>query len=151
MRTTVPRPAGRVPAAGRQPRPARRLPRARLTGLGCGVLAVASMVAAAWLCKLIGGADGAPTYYGALFIATSAAVSLWVRPADLVCAPVAAPIAFAVGLLSTNGLLETVTTLALSAPWVFAGTMTACAITLSRSCHRLLRGRAERRAAARGR
>ncbi|WP_207930956.1 DUF6542 domain-containing protein [Streptomyces sp. 8K308] len=135
---------------GNPPRPRRRLPRARLTGLGCGVLAVASMVAAAWLCELVGD-DGAPTYYGALFVVTAAAVSLWVRPADLVCAPVAAPIAFAIGLLTTNGLLETVTSLALSAPWVFAGTMTACAVTLSRSCHQLLRRRAARRAAARGR
>ncbi|TDC76129.1 DUF6542 domain-containing protein [Streptomyces hainanensis] len=147
MRARVPRPAGRAPAAGHRPRPGRRLPRARLTGLGCGVLAVVSMIAAAWFCELLG---GAPTCYGVLFVVTAAAVSLWVRPADLICAPVAAPIAFAVGLLTTGGLLETVTDLALSAPWVFAGTMTACAITLTRSALQLIRRRASRRAAAAG-
>ncbi|WP_129840745.1 DUF6542 domain-containing protein [Streptomyces sp. RFCAC02] len=128
VRARVPRPAGAVPARP-QPRTPRRLPRPRLTGLGCGVLATVSMTGTAWFCELLG---GAPTVYGVLFVVTGTATALWVRPADLVFAPVAAPIAFAAGLLTTGGLVTAVTELALRAPWVFAGTAVAALITLVR-------------------
>ncbi len=87
------------------------------------------MTGTAWFCELLG---GAPTVYGVLFVVTGTATALWVRPADLVFAPVAAPIAFAAGLLTTGGLVTAVTELALRAPWVFAGTAVAALITLVR-------------------
>ncbi|WP_171987694.1 DUF6542 domain-containing protein [Streptomyces sp. MP131-18] len=141
VRTRVPRPAGR-PAPRPGPRQRRRLPRPRLTGLGCGVLATVTMVAAARCCDLLG---GAPTLYGVLFVAACVAAAVWVRPADLVCAPIAAPIAFATGLLASAGPADTVTQLALRAPWVFLGTLAAVAITLVRKGSDLLRRRLARR------
>ncbi|WP_147450755.1 DUF6542 domain-containing protein [Streptomyces hoynatensis] len=135
VRATVPRPAGRVRVPAGRPRPRRRLPRPRLTGLGCGVLALVAMVAAAWFCELLG---GVPTLYGVLFVLASTAAAVWVRPADLICAPVAAPLAFAAGLMTTAGPLATVTELALRAPWVFAGTFVAGAVTLARKALLLL-------------
>ncbi|WP_183091703.1 DUF6542 domain-containing protein [Streptomyces radicis] len=123
----------------------RRLPRPRLTGLGCGVLATVSMVAAAWLCEPLG---GAPALYGVLYVLTCAATAIWVRPADLVTAPIAAPIAFATGLLCSAGPMQTLTELALRAPWVFAGTLTACVVVLVRRGLDALRHRLRRRRAA---
>ncbi|ARQ68837.1 hypothetical protein CAG99_08145 [Streptomyces marincola] len=147
VRTRVPRPAGH-PAARPGPRPRRRLPRPRLTGLGCGVLATVTMVAAGRLCHLLG---GAPTLYGVVFVAASVAAAVWVRPADLVCAPIAAPIAFAAGLLLSAGPADTVAQLALRAPWVFLGTLAAVAITAVRKGLHLLRRRFGRRGSGRGR
>ncbi|WP_059013177.1 DUF6542 domain-containing protein [Streptomyces specialis] len=133
------RPAAGPGARGGPPRP-------RLTGLGCGVLTTAGMVAAAWFCDLLG---GAPALYGTLSVLTSAAAALWVRRADLICAPIAAPIAFATGLVTTDGPVSTVTELALRAPWLFAGTLTAAAIVLLRRGRALLRDRLRRRRADR--
>ncbi|MDT0307752.1 hypothetical protein RM780_12370 [Streptomyces sp. DSM 44917] len=149
VRTRVPRPAG-PPAARAGARRRRRLPRPRLTGLGCGVLALAGMVSWARLCELLG---GVPALYGTLFVATAGATALWVRPADLICAPIAAPIAFAAGLITTEGLVATVTELALRAPWLFAGTLLATLIALARKALVLLRRRlaGARRAANAGR
>jgi hypothetical protein len=93
------------------------------------VLAIVSMVAAAWLCELFG---GVPTLYGVLFVIAAVAGAVWVRPADLICAPIAAPIAFATGLVTTNGLMGSLSELALRAPWLFAGTVTAAALALLR-------------------
>jgi hypothetical protein len=77
-----------------------------------------------------------------------------VRPADLVCAPVAAPLAFVAGLVATRSPLEAVTELALRAPWLFGGTMLAVGLVLARRALHLLRDvlarrrrRARRRAA----
>ncbi|MFF2374086.1 DUF6542 domain-containing protein [Streptomyces xiamenensis] len=137
VRTSVPRPAGQAAMRNRpRTRPVppvlaalSRLPRPRLTGLGCGVLATVAMVGAAWLCEPMG---GAPSLYGVLFILACAVAALWVRPADLICAPVAAPIAFAIGLVTTLGPMAAVTELALRAPWLFGGTATAAGLALLR-------------------
>ncbi|MDB1086916.1 hypothetical protein PJ985_04975 [Streptomyces sp. ACA25] len=124
-----------------------RLPRPRLTGFGCGVLATVVMAAAGWLSGQLG---GAPVLYGVLFLLACAAAAVWVRPADLICAPIAAPIAFAVGLLPSAKALTVVTELAMGAPWLFAGTFLATVIVLVRGALQLLRrrrraGRAARR------
>ncbi|WP_052851529.1 DUF6542 domain-containing protein [Streptomyces avicenniae] len=142
----MPRPAGAVRARPQPGRPPRRLPRPRLTGLGCGVLTTVAMVGSAWFCELFG---GVPMLYGILFVVTGTASAVWVRPADLVFAPVAAPIAFATGLLTTGGPLDAVTQLALRAPWVFAGTAVAGVIVLVRKLLLVLgRKLRERRPAA---
>jgi hypothetical protein len=122
-------------AQPRHRRPPARRPSVRLTGLGCGVLTTVGMLVAAWLCELLG---GMPTLYGALFVATAVAAALWVRPRDLICAPIAAPIAFAVGLVTTHGMVGGVTELALRAPWLFAGTLTAAGLALLRRALLLL-------------
>lgn len=129
----MPRPAGRRPAPARRPPASRRRRGLRLTGLGSGVLLTAAMVAAAWLSGL---PAGGRALYGVLFVLACAAASLWVRTADLVCAPIAAPPAFAAGLLATAGPLGTVTELALRAPWLFAGTLVAVAVTGTRAALR---------------
>lgn len=169
VRTRVPRPAGRgasepgpegdppgvEPAPGARRRRLRvprlgvrrlrvpHVPRARLTGFGGAVLATAGAVAGAWLSKLLG---GAPEVFGGLFVAAAVVAALWVRPADLVCAPVAAPLAFAVGLLATgDGLTRAATELALRAPWLFAGTLAAAAVVLlRRAVHAVRRARRQR-------
>ena len=41
--------------------------------------------------------------YGVLFLPVSALTALWVRPADLVTAPIIVPIAFAVGVIPVAG------------------------------------------------
>ncbi|MGA4839837.1 DUF6542 domain-containing protein [Streptomyces sp. G45] len=75
----------------------RRMPNPRLTGLGGGLFAVAVMFLLACLLRLLFG--GSPVAYGVLFLPVSALTALWVRPADLVTAPVCVPIAFAAGIL----------------------------------------------------
>lgn len=112
------------------------------------MLATAAMAAAAWLCGLLG---GAPVLYGIVFLLTAGAAAVWVRPVDLVCAPIAAPIAFAAGLAATEGLMGMATELALRAPWLFAGTLIAAVITLLRKAVLLLRQILQRRRRARQR
>ncbi|WP_019545310.1 DUF6542 domain-containing protein [Streptomyces sulphureus] len=124
------------------PRPladrAARLPRARLTGLGCGLLATTAML-------LVGAADaalldGEPVVYCVLFLLAVLASACWVRAADLIAAPIAAPLAFTAGLLTLggpgegfSGLAQDVFThLALNAGWVYAGTGLAGAVVLLR-------------------
>jgi hypothetical protein len=128
-----------------------RLPRPKLTGLGCGVLATTVMLTAGWLSRLLG---GAPALYGVIFLLACVAAAAWVRPADLICAPIAAPIAYAVGLVAGSGLLSLVTELALGAYWLFAGTLLAAGIALYRQlrliARRLVTAR-RRRVAARQR
>ncbi|WP_018536418.1 DUF6542 domain-containing protein [Streptomyces sp. MspMP-M5] len=143
----MPRPAAGPPADGeevaavyragprRPPAPApvagllRRMPAAKLTGLGCGLLATAALLAFGFLDRwLLDGAQGA---YGAFFLLVGVAAGAWVRPLDLVAAPVALPIAFAVGTLPVQhgptgfpGLLVGVfTVLALNAGWLYGGTL----------------------------
>ncbi|MGY1454547.1 DUF6542 domain-containing protein [Streptomyces sp. SS8] len=130
--------------------PARREwpPGARLTGLGCGLLATGAMLLAGGLDALL--LDGRPAVYGVSFVLVSAVCALWVRPADLAAAPIAVPIAFTAGLVFVSGgsggpadrLVELVTALAVHAGWLYGGTLTAVALAVAR-------GRAGRRAGAR--
>ncbi|MFJ9338032.1 DUF6542 domain-containing protein [Streptomyces sp. NPDC101733] len=136
----------------RRPRPAaaRRLPRPRLTGLGAGLFACAAMLLVAGVCRLL--FDSSVFVYGLLFLPVAAAVGVWVRPADLVTAPVSAPIAFAAGVWLVSGgsggfgghLMGVVSALSLHAGWLYAGTLAAALIALGRRA--ALSGR--RRAAA---
>lgn len=47
--------------------------------------------------------DSSELVYGLLFLPVSALTALWVRPADLVTAPISVPIAFAVGVFPISG------------------------------------------------
>ncbi|MBB4886061.1 DUF6542 domain-containing protein [Streptomyces netropsis] len=115
-----------------------RMPAARLTGLGSGLLTALGMLA-------IGAADsalldGSPAVYGVFFIIGSVACALWVRPADLITAPISAPIAYAVGGVPISGggdgfgsqLMGLITLLSLNAGWLYAGTLLAALIALVR-------------------
>ncbi|MGW7190291.1 DUF6542 domain-containing protein [Streptomyces sp. NPDC054838] len=145
----------RGPRAGRPPRsaPVRRLPRPRLTGLGGGLFACAAMV-------LVGGLDwllfGSSLFaYGLLFLPVAAATALWVRPADLITAPVSVPIAFAVGVWPVSGgsggfggeLMGIVSALSLHAGWLYAGTVIAALIALVRKAALIGKRRLPRRMA----
>ncbi|WP_237317601.1 DUF6542 domain-containing protein [Streptomyces sp. JJ36] len=133
-----------------------RLPQPRLTGLGAGLLAVLLMMLLGALDALLF-AGHAPAY-GVMFLLVSAATALWVRPADLVAAPVAAPLAFTAGLffiLRTEGfgdlLMGLFTGLSVLAGWVYGGTLLAGVIVLVRRVRLVARRRAAGRAdAARG-
>jgi hypothetical protein len=77
--------------------------------------------------------DGSPTVYGVLFLPVCAACALWMRPADLVTAPVSVPIAFALGAVPLSGgpdglggrIMGVLTTLAVQAGWLYGGTLVA--------------------------
>ncbi|MEU2180455.1 DUF6542 domain-containing protein [Streptomyces thermolilacinus] len=135
----------------------RRLPHPRLTGLGGGLFATASMLLVGFLDWLL--FDGSPFVYGLLFLPVSAATALWVRSADLVTAPISVPIAFAVGVMPIAGgeggfgghAMALVTALAVHAGWLYGGTLVAGLITCVRKV-RLMgrRQRAATAAAARG-
>ncbi|WP_336621066.1 DUF6542 domain-containing protein [Streptomyces sp. DH24] len=94
------------------------------------------------------------TVYGVLFVPVCVLTALWVRPSDLLTAPVVVPIAFALGLLPVaprgdgagDRLMGLVTALAMEAGWLYGGTLVAGAIVITRRI-RLVR----RRTAARGR
>ncbi|WP_369376653.1 DUF6542 domain-containing protein [Streptomyces sp. cg36] len=109
----------------------RRLPQPRLTGLGGGLFAAALMFLVGCLDWLL--FDGSPAVYGVLFLPVSAVTALWVRPADLVSAPISVPIAFAFGIVpiadGSGGLggqaMAVVTALALHAGWLYGGTLVA--------------------------
>ncbi|NGN68116.1 hypothetical protein G5C51_29975 [Streptomyces sp. A7024] len=82
-----------------------------------------------------------PVFYGCVFLLVTGAAAVWVRPADLVTAPVAAPIAFAAGLLAAQGsgaggivdrVMAIGTDLALQAPWLYAGTIASVAVVFVR-------------------
>ncbi|MBP2584472.1 hypothetical protein J3A78_004950 [Streptomyces sp. PvR006] len=109
----------------------RRLPQPRLTGLGAGLFASAVMLTLGFLDRLL--VDGSPVVYGLLFLPVSALTALWVRAADLVTAPIAVPIAFAVGVVPIAGgtggfggqAMAVVTALAVHAGWLYGGTLVA--------------------------
>ncbi|MEU9856781.1 DUF6542 domain-containing protein [Streptomyces sp. NPDC047974] len=109
----------------------RRLPSPRLTGLGAGLFAAAAMLVVGFLDWLV--LDGSPLAFGLLFLPVSALTALWVRPADLVTAPIAVPIAFAVGVVPIAGgtggfggqAMAVVTALAVHAGWLYGGTLIA--------------------------
>lgn len=142
-------PAGR----GRPVAPAvlalRRLPNPRLTGIGAGLFAAAVMFVlgcADWLLF-----DGSSAVFGVLFLPVSALTALWVRPADLVTAPISVPIAFAVGIIPISGgtggfggqTMAVVTALAVHAGWLYGGTLVAGLIATVRKV-RLMRARQRR-------
>ncbi|MFG3495101.1 DUF6542 domain-containing protein [Streptomyces sp. NPDC047928] len=151
-------PGGRPrPAPGRRPVPPvvlalRRLPAARLTGLGAGLFAAAAMFLLGCVDWLL--FDGSPAVYGVLFLLVSALTALWVRGADLVTAPIGVPIAFAVGVVpiagGTGGIggqaMAVVTALAVHAGWLYGGTLVAGVIASVRKVR--LMGRRQQRAAA---
>ncbi|MEU8889796.1 DUF6542 domain-containing protein [Streptomyces sp. NPDC048442] len=147
--------------AGRSARPVapvvlalRRLPNPRLTGLGGGLFASLTMLALAFLDLLL--FDGSPVVYGVLFLPVSLVTALWVRPADLVTAPISVPIAFACGLLPIAGgsdgfgsrLMAVVTALAVHAGWLYGGTLIAGLIASVRKIRQMGRRQAAQRAAA---
>ncbi|WP_436992458.1 DUF6542 domain-containing protein [Streptomyces sp. enrichment culture] len=144
LRRAPARPAPGPPRAGAGAARREWPPGARLTGLGCGLLATGAMLLAGGLDALL--LDGRPAVYGISFVLVSAVCALWVRPADLAAAPIAAPIAFTAGLLFVSGgsggpaerLVELVTALAVHAGWLYGGTLTAVAVAVAR-------GRAGRR------
>ncbi|MFC8237415.1 DUF6542 domain-containing protein [Streptomyces sp. NPDC058232] len=127
----------------------RRLPNPRLTGIGAGLFAAAFMFALACLDWLL--FDGSSTLYGVLFLPVSALTALWVRPADLVTAPIIVPIAFAVGVIPIAGgtggfggqTMAVVTALAVHAGWLYGGTLIAGLIASVRKV-RLMRQRRRR-------
>ncbi|WRZ90860.1 hypothetical protein OHB54_18340 [Streptomyces sp. NBC_01007] len=166
----VPAQAGRAAGGGvrrdapvaRRPVPAgvretRRTSRPRLTGLGGGLFCGASMFALACLDHLL--FDGSPTVYGVLFLPVCVLTALWVRPGDLVTAPVVVPIAFTFGLLpitddSGGGIgghfMGLITGLALQAGWLYGGTLVAVLVVTVRRIRLMTRRAARRRAQARG-
>ncbi|MBX7467353.1 hypothetical protein K1Y80_14845 [Streptomyces sp. MAG02] len=134
----------------------RRLPSPRLTGLGGGLFAAALMFALGTLDWLL--FDGSPTVYGVLFLPVCAVTALWVRPADLVTAPICVPIAFAVGIVPVAGgtggfggqAMAVVTVLALHAGWLYAGTLVAGVIATVRKVRLMGRRRGPVKAGSAG-
>lgn len=132
-----------APAAGQGPTGARtgpvapvvlalrRFPNPRLTGIGAGLFAALTMFLLACLDQLLLG--GSEAVYGVLFLLVSALTAYWVRPADLVTAPIIVPIAFAVGVIPVAGgtggfggqAMAVVTALAVHAGWLYGGTLVA--------------------------
>ncbi len=133
----------------------RTMPNPRLTGLGAGLGATVVLLFVACVDRLL--FDGSVALYGCFFLLVSALAACWVRPADLVTAPVAVPIAFALGLLPIAGgngglggqLMGLITALALNAGWLYGGTLVAGLISTVRKIRDMNRRRALRAAAHR--
>ncbi|WP_408056388.1 DUF6542 domain-containing protein [Streptomyces mesophilus] len=133
----------------------RTMPNPRLTGLGAGLGATVVLLFVACVDRLL--FDGSVALYGCVFLLVSALAACWVRPADLVTAPVAVPIAFALGLLPIAGgnggfggqLMGLITALALNAGWLYGGTLVAGLISTVRKIRDMNRRRALRAAAHR--
>lgn len=76
---------------------------------------------------------GSLTAYGVLFLPVCVLTALWIRPGDLLTAPVVAPIAFGTGLLPVvpadgglgGRLMALITALATQAGWLYGGTLVA--------------------------
>ncbi|MFD4239799.1 DUF6542 domain-containing protein [Streptomyces sp. NPDC058542] len=126
----------------------RRFPNPRLTGIGAGLFAALTMFVLACVDRLL--FDSSELVYGLLFLPVSALTALWVRPADLVTAPISVPIAFAVGVFPISGGSEgfggqtmgLVTALAVHAGWLYGGTLIAGLIASVRKVRQM---RARRR------
>ncbi|MGW6582081.1 DUF6542 domain-containing protein [Streptomyces globisporus] len=124
----------------------RRFPNPRLTGIGAGLFASLVMFVLACVDRLL--FDSSELVYGLLFLPVSALTALWVRPADLVTAPISVPIAFAVGVFPISGgsegfggqVMGLVTALAVHAGWLYGGTLVAGLIATVRKV-RLMRAR----------
>ncbi|MHC0432366.1 DUF6542 domain-containing protein [Streptomyces sp. O3] len=144
-----------VRTVGRGVLAVRRMPNPRLTGLGGGLFAGASMLVFALLDRLLLG--GSIAVYGVLSLLVSAVTALWVRPADLVTAPVAVPLAFAIGLLPIAGgsdgvggqVMGLLTALAVSAGWLYGATLIAGLVVTVRKVR--IMGRRKRRVRESGR
>ncbi|MFJ9622163.1 DUF6542 domain-containing protein [Streptomyces sp. NPDC101181] len=142
------KPGGRVRAMPPVLLALRRFPNPRLTGIGAGLFAALTMIVLACLDRVLLG--GSELVYGLLFLPVSALTALWVRPADLVTAPISAPIAFAVGIFPISGgsdgfggqLMGLVTALAVHAGWLYGGTFVAGVIATVRRVRQM---RARRR------
>ncbi|MFE4455105.1 DUF6542 domain-containing protein [Streptomyces sp. NPDC056796] len=121
----------------------RRFPDPRLTGIGAGLFAALTMFVLACLDQLLLG--GSELVYGLLFLPVSALTALWVRPADLVTAPIIVPIAFAVGVIPVSGgtggfggrAMAVVTALAVHAGWLYGGTLVAGLIATVRKVRQM--------------
>lgn len=126
----------------------RRFPNPRLTGIGAGLFAALTMLVLACVDRLL--FDSSELVYGLLFLPVSALTALWVRPADLVTAPISVPIAFAVGVFPISGgseglggqIMGLVTALAVHAGWLYGGTLVAGLIASVRKVRQM---RARRR------
>ncbi|MER5490956.1 DUF6542 domain-containing protein [Streptomyces sp. NPDC002490] len=130
----------------------RALPNPRLTGLGGGLFCLVSMALLGGLAQVL--FDGSTTVYGVLFLLLSALTAVWVRPAELITAPVCVPIAFAVGavpLAEGSGpaarAMGVFTVLALHADWLYGGTLLAGLVVTVRKARQLARRAAAVRAA----
>lgn len=96
---------------------------------------------------------GSLTVYGVLFVPVCVLTAMWIRPSDLVTAPMVAPIAFAAGLLplaSRGGgvgdqVMSLVTALATQAGWLYGGTLIAGLIVTVRRVRLIARRAAARR------
>jgi hypothetical protein len=136
----------RRPAAPLAPGTGPKLPNPRLTGLGSGLFCAALMFVLGFLDQALFGSSR--TAYGVLFLPVCVLTSVWVRRGDLLIAPIAVPLAFALGLtlVSDGGdgfsgqLGGYVTALAMEAGWLYAGTLIAGGIVLVRRV-RMVRGR----------
>ncbi|MFD8805153.1 DUF6542 domain-containing protein [Streptomyces sp. NPDC059597] len=140
----------RGPLAEPGPAPiGRRFPNPRLTGLGGGLFCVAAMLLIGALDALLFGSS--LVAYGVLFLPVCVLTALWVRPGDLLTAPVALPIAFGAGLFAVadgsagvlGSLMGVFTGLATQAGWLYGGTLIAGVIVLVRRV-RWIRGRRRR-------
>lgn len=142
-----------VAAAVRRLRFAQR-PRPRLTGLGAGLLTTVVTVAGGAVDTTLFGGPGA--FFGMVFVLVSMTAAMYVRPYDLVAAPVAAPIAFAAGIALTadsggglaGHLIGTFTGLATLTAWLYTGTLLAALIAGFRALRRPSRRRRSRRCSA---
>ncbi|OKI09727.1 hypothetical protein A6A06_03460 [Streptomyces sp. CB02923] len=131
---------------------AERLPAPRLTGLGCGLFGTLALFVFAFLDRLLFG--GAPAVYGGFFVLVSVCAGLWVRPYDLITAPVALPIAYTLGTVpishNTGGfaglLMGVFTVMATQAGWLYAGTLACALIVAVRKAAAFARRQAERHA-----
>jgi hypothetical protein len=132
------RAAGRGRSASPLAQALRRFPNPRLTGLGGGLFCVGTMLVLGMLDSLLFGSSTG--FYGVMFLLVSGLTAGWVRRADLVAGPIAAPLAFAVGAVAIaqggDGFgaqtMAVVTTLALNAGWLYAGTIIAGVVVLVR-------------------
>lgn len=121
----------------------RRFPNPRLTGIGAGLFAALTMFLLACADRLLLGSS--EIVYGLLFLPVSALTALWVRPADLVTAPIIVPIAFAVGVIPVAGgtggfggqIMAVVTALAVHAGWLYGGTLVAGLIATVRKIRQM--------------
>ncbi|MFG2649021.1 DUF6542 domain-containing protein [Streptomyces sp. NPDC048436] len=134
----------------------RGIPNPRLTGLGSGLFCAATMFLLACLLWLLFGSS--LVAYGVLFLPVSALTAFWVRPADLVTAPVTVPIAFAAGVIpissGTGGFgghfMGLITSLAMHAGWLYGGTLIAGLIVTVRKIKLMGQRRRARRTTAAG-
>ncbi|MFJ8975623.1 DUF6542 domain-containing protein [Streptomyces sp. NPDC102282] len=121
----------------------RRFPNPRLTGIGAGLFAALTMFLLACADRVLLGSS--EFVYGLLFLPVSALTALWVRPADLVTAPIIVPIAFAVGVIPVAGgtggfggqTMAVVTALAVHAGWLYGGTLVAGLIATVRKIRQM--------------